>query len=222
MPRYQIDYCHAVTGKATRRILFADCDSEVAELIALEGLRDVTVRPSLKLVALSPVRPIRPRSARRPIVTETISRPSDLLADTSGGGADWTREESEALRRQHGPSAWSRSEKQRARKFLSGEAHRETFVQNQEAKGRIAGWKRFVEAVRAGKLKVGRVYSWEFIKKVAHLNTHSEMLQIDLVGRTPLRLKSQGKGKGVRFLIALSDLACSSESEAALTPAARR
>lgn len=216
MPRYQIDYRHPVTGKTTRRTLFAASDSEAAELIALEGLRDVIVRPSLKLAAISPVRPVRPKG--RPIVTEAISRPTDLRADTNGGGAAWTREESEAFRMQGSPSTWSRSEKQRARKFLSGEVHRETFVQNQEAKGRVTGWKRLVEAVKAGKLKVGQIYSWELIKKTAGLNTCSEMLQLDLVGRTPLRLKAQDKGTGVRFRITLSDLAVGdpdSESAAA-------
>lgn len=212
MPRYRIDYRHAVTGKATRRILFSDSDSEVAELIALEGLRDVTVRPALKLAAISPLRPVGPTSGK-PIVTEAISRPTDLRADTSGGGAAWTREESEALRRQHRPSAWSRSEKQRARKFLSGEAHRESFVQNQEAKGRVAGWKRLVEAVRLGKLKVGRVYTWEAIKKATGLNTQAAMVQLDLVGRTPLRLKAQDKGRS-NFLLALSDLASTSDDTA--------
>lgn len=215
MPRYRIDYRHAVTGKATRRILFADSDAEVAELIALEGLRDVIFRPTLKLAAIRPVSPIRPSSGKRtPIVTEPVSRPTDLRADTSGGGAAWTREESEALRRHHGPSAWSRSEKQRARKFLSGEVARESFIQNQKAKGRVAGWERLVEAVRLGKLKVGNVYSWEAIKKATGLNTQSEMVQLDLVGRTLLRLKAQEKGRGICFLLTLSDLATTSDDTA--------
>lgn len=207
MPRYQIDYRHAVTGKVTRRTLFAASDSEAAELIALEGLRDVTVRPSLKLAAISPVRPVRPRSGKR-IVTEAISRPTDLRAGTDCGGAAWTREESEAFRMQGSPSTWSRSEKQRARKFLSGESHRESFIERQRQKNRVATWERLVEAVNTGRITFSETFTHADLQKRLGVSSliAMDILKMDLIAnRASIRLRTVEGQKKV-FCIVMAEL----------------
>lgn len=66
MPRYELT-CRDAAGRMARRVLFADEDSEVAELIAQEGLREATVRPSLRLD--------RPRPRFRATVAGAASAP---------------------------------------------------------------------------------------------------------------------------------------------------
>lgn len=189
MPRYELTYRDAA-GKAVKRILFADEDREVADLIDQEGLREVTVRPSLRLSPPTPPPPPasaaqRPKKPGTPLRVEILSQPSDLRGDPTGGKLPWmvvdeeSPERISARNRQAGLARSYQRKKEESRWVGGGATGREKPMHE-----------RLVDALIAGTLEVEREY--ELSQLVAILGPVSggmEILILRLAEHTAFRCK---------------------------------
>lgn len=194
MARYEIDY-RAADGKPTRRILFADCDDEVAELIRLEGLAEVTVRPSLRRLKPAPPSPPQARADAEPLEVEIVSRPGDGPADPTGGKLDWMScEDAEELRkRQQYGLARSNEGKRLRQRWQNGGAGGRAIIEQ------------IVAALELGNLEMGREYRLAEIHGViGKFSGGAEIVALRLAEQTEFRMEliggPNGRAANARFV----------------------
>lgn len=181
MPRYELTY-RADHGRAVRRILFADTDADVAELIEQEGLQKVTVRPALRLAA---PRAKAKQPAGRAIQVAVESRPTDLRALGTLNAAWIDQTPTDDVRN--------------AKRIESGIKHARD---NRDGKGwcntRVAenggsATELIEDALIRGALELGKAYRIAEIEEIIGcvLNGGGDMLALRMADKTSFRLSYQ-------------------------------
>ena len=181
MPKYELTYL-AACGNRLRRVLYADHDSEVAELIAQEGLAEVTVRPALRRTP-APEPPPAAAATPRPLPVRVISTPSDLRGDKSGGLLPWMTEEDKVEESKNRKLGLARSRQRHREMKLWHTGH-----------SRVPLWKLTVEAIDEGAIELGRIYTTAEVEQITGTDISGgvDMLALRMAERSEFRVKAEG------------------------------